>query len=129
MLLAFLLPLLNKVCIVIDFKLNQDFIAKVLCINKDKPMTKCNGKCYLSKQLKKAEKKEGKNLPIHTQEKPVTTLYFQERIVPQSDNIFKDLNDRPFYEGANLYASSYINKIFHPPPSSLLFDLIFGKNK
>lgn len=37
----------------ISFKLNQDFIAKVLCVNKDKPEKGCNGKCHLKKQLKK----------------------------------------------------------------------------
>ena len=37
----------------IGFKLNQTYIAEVLCINKDKPEMGCNGKCHLNKQLKK----------------------------------------------------------------------------
>ncbi len=37
------------------FRINQDTIAQVHCENKDKPVLKCDGKCYLAKQLKKAE--------------------------------------------------------------------------
>ena len=40
------------------WKVNQNFIAKTLCENKNKPQMHCNGKCYLYKQLKKAEEKE-----------------------------------------------------------------------
>ena len=33
-------------------------IAEKLCVNKSKPMMHCDGKCFLSKQLKKAEENE-----------------------------------------------------------------------
>jgi hypothetical protein len=36
---------------VIDYAINYDYISKVLCINKDKPELKCNGKCHLMKEL------------------------------------------------------------------------------
>ncbi len=43
---------------------NQSYIAGTLCENKAKPKMKCNGKCQLAKQLKKAEgESEGKNAP------------------------------------------------------------------
>ena len=38
----------------VDFALNQDFIARVLCINRDEPASACQGKCYLKKELQKA---------------------------------------------------------------------------
>jgi hypothetical protein len=37
-----------------DYAINYDYISKVLCINKDKPELKCNGKCHLMKELAKA---------------------------------------------------------------------------
>lgn len=40
-------------------------ITQKLCVNKNKPQLHCNGKCYLSKQLKKAaenEKKQSQSL-------------------------------------------------------------------
>jgi hypothetical protein len=36
--------------------INYDYISKVLCINKDKPELKCNGKCHLMKELAKLQK-------------------------------------------------------------------------
>ena len=51
--------------ILIDFKLNQDFIAKALCINKEKPMSNCNGKCILAQKLKKAGEPQKKVFPLN----------------------------------------------------------------
>ncbi|MGV6829825.1 MAG: hypothetical protein ACWA45_10575 [Flavobacteriales bacterium] len=49
----------------LDYLVNYKYISEVLCINKDKPMSTCNGKCYLSQQLKKAQEseKQDKNIP------------------------------------------------------------------
>lgn len=41
---------INNVVIVTDFIINQDFIAKTLCIQKE-DQKGCNGKCHLAKQL------------------------------------------------------------------------------
>ena len=38
----------------LDYQVRKDFIATVLCINKDKPEMRCQGKCHLRKQLTKA---------------------------------------------------------------------------
>jgi hypothetical protein len=47
------------------YTINKDMITQKLCVNKSKPQLHCNGKCYLSKQLKKAaenEKKQSQSL-------------------------------------------------------------------
>lgn len=51
---------LVKLGIVAWFGLNREYIARNLCENKDKPELKCCGKCYLKKQLKKADAEEKK---------------------------------------------------------------------
>lgn len=33
------------------FTLNRDYIAEVLCVNKEKPITVCNGQCFLERNL------------------------------------------------------------------------------
>ncbi len=38
---------------VIDYLIHKDYIAKNLCVNRNKPHSCCKGKCYLVKQLKK----------------------------------------------------------------------------
>lgn len=60
-----LVPSIGNFFIYMNFKVNQEEIAKNLCIQKDMKVNKCNGHCFLSKQLKKAaekEKKENENL-------------------------------------------------------------------
>ncbi|AZA78996.1 hypothetical protein EG347_16480 [Chryseobacterium sp. G0186] len=38
----------------VEYAVNYNYIVDTLCINKNKPEVHCNGKCYLSKELAKA---------------------------------------------------------------------------
>lgn len=38
------------------FKANQTFIAKELCINRDRPELSCNGKCFLMTKMKEVHR-------------------------------------------------------------------------
>ena len=69
LILSFFGSQLIKLSIYADFKINQKFISEVFCIDKDKHMSNCNGKCYLYKQLKKQEEKEKNKAPKEVQEK------------------------------------------------------------
>ena len=44
---------------VIDYLINKDYIAKNLCVNKDKPKSCCKGKCHMVKQLQKTNPNSG----------------------------------------------------------------------
>ena len=72
-----------------EYELNRDFIARVLCINKDKPQRKCNGKCHLGKQLKKAAEQEKNSQQPFSQKK----IEWITAVVPQIDK--DDLNCLP----------------------------------
>ena len=37
------------------FQLNRDYIAEVLCINREKPITMCYGQCFLKRNLDVAD--------------------------------------------------------------------------
>ena len=54
---------INNVVIVTDFVVNQDFIAKTLCIQKD-DQKGCNGKCHLAKQLVQSNTDSGSDAPL-----------------------------------------------------------------
>lgn len=45
-------PMFSRLWVLMDFQWRQDYIAVVLCENRDKPDLECNGKCYLAKQLR-----------------------------------------------------------------------------
>ena len=38
----------------IEYAVNKEYIAKYLCVNRDKPHSCCAGKCYLEKQIRKS---------------------------------------------------------------------------
>ncbi|MBP8793398.1 MAG: hypothetical protein KBE41_04485 [Lutibacter sp.] len=50
--LLYLLAMVKPLVPIIEYYANYEYIATVLCENKDKPYLECNGKCYLQKQLK-----------------------------------------------------------------------------
>ena len=57
------------------YQINQDYIAAVLCINKAKPASACNGKCYLSKKMKDQERQE-QTIPTMLKGLKEVILYF-----------------------------------------------------
>jgi hypothetical protein len=52
------IPSMNRVFIVITFKMDQDRIAEKLCVKKEVANNTCKGQCYLKKQLDKTDKKK-----------------------------------------------------------------------
>ena len=50
----------------VEYFINYKHISEVLCINKDKPVLSCNGKCYLNDQLLLAQENENEEeeLPL-----------------------------------------------------------------
>lgn len=47
-----------------SYSLHQDYIAKVLCVNREAPEMKCNGACHLRKMVKAAEPQEDAPAPV-----------------------------------------------------------------
>lgn len=103
----------------IEYAVNYDYISQVLCINKDKPALKCNGKCHLMKELAKAADEE-KSAPTSSNNKKVTAYALNDLFV-------QNLNEFVFNNGtyttiavvnskySNLYSNIDLNRIFHPP--------------
>jgi hypothetical protein len=48
---------ISKVIIIINFQLNQEYIAKNLCEQKEKEDNCCQGSCHLKKKLAEEDKK------------------------------------------------------------------------
>ena len=94
-----------------DFFLNQSFIAKTLCVNKAKPETGCNGKCYLKKKLN--EEQEQQQAPLVKFEKPVVLSF----IVPQPIRIQRETTaiKTIYFSFNDTEIDSYPRTIFHPP--------------
>ena len=111
-LLFFLKPVLP----VLEYVLNYEYIATVLCENKEKPELKCNGKCQLMKGLAK----------VSEEEKPLAQD--KKQVVAESEVLFlQGLDTFDFYlfpihnnkTVACLYSNLYSHLdsafVFHPP--------------
>lgn len=54
---------INTLAIIGDFIINQEFIAKTLCVQKENQQG-CNGKCHLMKELKNNEPDSKTTIPV-----------------------------------------------------------------
>ncbi|MCB0276693.1 MAG: hypothetical protein KDI06_17885 [Calditrichaeota bacterium] len=63
LLIAFTMVMGKPFFPLLDYYLNYDYIATVLCINRDKPALKCDGKCHLKKELLEANDPEPVSTP------------------------------------------------------------------
>lgn len=110
-----LMVLLKPIFPVVEYVVNYDYISKVLCENKAKPVLKCNGKCHLMKQLAKESESEK---PLSSNKKAlqeIEILFFQN-IDFQCCNVLGlviSSKNTPNY--INHYTFQDINFIFHPP--------------
>ncbi|MEP7109357.1 MAG: hypothetical protein ABI760_15290 [Ferruginibacter sp.] len=115
-----LIPMLAQLgsgyLLILKYEVNKDYITKTLCVSRSKPMSGCNGKCYLKKQLAKTAKEENapnSNTRVDTNElfimefKKVTTSFFAEEI----NNQF--IPGKQPFTPQNLYSI-----IFHPPQAA-----------
>lgn len=58
LILTFAVNLFAEAGIYFSFKINQDYIAKFLCVEKDKPDSTCHGCCQLKNRLEEHEEKK-----------------------------------------------------------------------
>lgn len=72
---ATLLPTVSQWGTVAYYHANKDYIARVLCENRDKPELHCDGHCYLAKRLKAQQDKQDKETTERVQNTPVVQLF------------------------------------------------------
>lgn len=107
--------LLRPLIPLIDFYANQSYIAKNLCVNRDKPWLHCNGHCYLMKKLKKVEQEEQQT----KQQSLTNILRLPEYCAKTFQVTFKQnctlLEGPLFPEKEDFYDPLFVTTIFHPP--------------
>ncbi|KMQ68201.1 hypothetical protein ACM39_10160 [Chryseobacterium sp. FH2] len=99
----------------VKYAVNYDYISKVLCINKSNPELHCNGKCYLSKELAKANDTDSSPLnKVKNSGQKLLDIY----ILPEITKINK--TEKSFFSNFGfLYKTAYsflfLKNIFRPP--------------
>lgn len=95
----------------VEYAINYDYIAKVLCLNRDQPELQCNGKCQLMQKLKQQQEDDFKSLRIVMEEYPIGFV-----------NVFSLKKEGfPLQANAHLftyqthYSFLFTSSVFHPP--------------
>lgn len=103
----------SKTLICFNYVLNKDYIAEVLCINKDVPELACEGKCHLKEQLDKETEKE---------ETPSTRLTEKHELTYFSNVFFLRFThsfNLDIVEHNTLYTlgdnKAHLSSTYHPP--------------
>lgn len=115
-LLSFVIQNGSKLYIIVSFAINQDYIAKNLCVNKDVPESCCQGKCHLEKELIADEKKEErKETPSYT--RILTEDLYNKLIQTKYDfnTPFSIIDHLTPLETHHSY--KHLKAVFHPPNS------------
>lgn len=115
-----ILFLIKPVIPVLEYVVNYEYIANELCVNKDKPELKCNGKCHLKKELAKVseeEKPQSQDKKNQTSEIEVLYLYYVADYNFSPTFCFSQNNINFYY--LNLYKGVCTNSTFHPPVLSI----------
>lgn len=115
LLAAIMLPTLSPWGTIAYFKLNREYIAKVLCENRKRPDLHCDGKCYLAKKLKQQQEKQDKETSQKVQNTPVIQLFTPQ---PYSYNFEREATEfrepiRFFHQ--LLFYSAPVAQLLRPP--------------
>lgn len=99
---------------IIEYYANYDYIANVLCENRDRPFLECNGKCYLEKQLKKA------NHSSHDHKSTIPQINFDDYPISPLDQFTYRTTEFLYFTQERLFdykytSQDYYNTIFKPP--------------
>ena len=97
----------------VAFKLNQDSISALFCINKDKPEMKCDGKCYLKKSLLAAEKENKQSKPVPPPDEKSMVVYFESLF--HLSNTATAQRSNPLFDYAESISFMLHQDIPHPP--------------
>lgn len=95
----------------VNYWMNRDYIASVLCENKDKPELECNGQCHLKKQIKEQSDKEKEGEEVSERLMVEFIRAIDEFAVVVEDETHEII---PSYYCDNLDAGVK-QGIFHPP--------------
>ncbi|CAM3478382.1 hypothetical protein [Zobellia roscoffensis] len=102
---------------VAEYIANYDYIKNVLCVNKDKPMLNCDGKCYLAKQLAKESEENSKN-PFGEKSSKLEiqqTVYFQSLFNINFDLVI-DLQEKEIFKMDSHLKSTLLTSDISEPP-------------
>ncbi len=98
------------ICLV--FKLNQDYFAKNLCVEREVKQSKCKGHCQLAKMVEQSQERPAPDMPFPGFEPAKMELFLHA-------NEFKITHDKSSrqscFQPVSLLEIDFADPVFHPP--------------
>jgi hypothetical protein len=103
-----------KLGVITYFQLNRDYIADVLCVNREKPITMCYGQCFLEKKLDLADDNDSDDgtLPIGKQRGDLPNFLITEHNYSFQEVIQLERSNSRYLLSTS---SAHYQAPFHPP--------------
>jgi hypothetical protein len=102
-----------KFSMLVGYFFNQGYYINVLCENKDKPKSGCNGKCHLSKELATTETKSDKQIPEEILKYEISVF-----LINGTCRLDSEMSSCQFFYPVfrdNNMPAGFSADIFHPP--------------
>jgi hypothetical protein len=115
LLVAILMPLASSWGTIAYYQLNKDYIARVLCENRDRPELHCNGQCYLAKRLKAQQDKQDKETTERVQHTPSIQLFIESVTAFTFAPGISQLAPANLFTYLAACTSQPLNGLFRPP--------------
>ena len=112
MALTILLQPLSRMLIVLDYQVNKIYIARLLCENRSKPNSGCNGKCHLARELNNADQTENEQ-PVPMKDKMEALHFCQSAAAFAFTVLIIPEKEYPQYSSSGVCPPVF--GIFHPP--------------
>jgi hypothetical protein len=103
----------SKWCLIAEFQVNRDFIARNLCVNRLNPISCCKGTCFLNKNLADDESKQQLPGKGGQRDEVLLQVHRAENLLPQPVVIAFVL--RHFARYTDRAAQEFIPSFFAPP--------------
>ncbi len=102
---------------IIGYAMNYEYISKVLCINKDMPEKKCNGKCHLAKTINEAMDDTSSDKSSPKPSSSIEVIAMTNQVIDEFNfgNCVSINNNIAFTFIENKLVSGYPSNCFHPP--------------
>jgi len=102
-----------KLSIISYFEANRDYIAEVLCVNKEKEITTCYGQCFLDRNLAIADEGNDDQAATTGKLQVETSIFVLTGI--DFDLIRNFLLEQSSDSRQPLYVYDLTHTLFHPP--------------
>lgn len=92
---------------------NKAYIASALCENKARPQMQCKGKCFLKKQLQKAQQQEDTQKDVA--QKMQIVIYLPVAAAMYTGPVAEPVAERHKTTGNKSYHFQYLSALLRPP--------------